>query len=62
MRIDEKTNEISEIQSVMKGLDCRRCIVNADAMNAQKETARIIVQEIHGELLPCTQRQPEADL
>lgn len=42
-RINEKTNEIPEMQAVMKGLDCRKCIVTADAMNAQKETARVIV-------------------
>lgn len=48
-RIDEKTNEIPEMQKVMKGLDCRRCIVTADAMNTQKETARVIVQEAHGD-------------
>ena len=48
-RINEKTNEIPEMQAVMKGLDCRKCIVTADAMNAQKETARVIVQEAHGD-------------
>lgn len=48
-RIDEKTNEIPEMQAVLKGLDCRKCIVTADAMNAQKETARVIVQEAHGD-------------
>ncbi len=48
-RIDEKTSEIPEMQAVMKSLDCRKCIVTADAMNAQKETARVIVQEAHGD-------------
>jgi len=48
-RIDEKTNEIPEMQKVLKGLDCRKCIVAADAMNTQKETARVIVQEAHGD-------------
>ena len=48
-RIDEKTNEIPEMQAVLKGLDCRKCIITADAMNAQKETARVIVQEAHGD-------------
>ncbi len=48
-RIDGKTNEILGMQAVMKGLDCRKCIVTADAMNAQKETARVIVQEAHGD-------------
>ena len=33
----------------MKRLDCRKCIVTADGMNAQKETARVIVQEAHGD-------------
>ena len=35
--IDEKTNEIPEMQAVIKGLDCRKCIITADAMNAQKK-------------------------
>lgn len=48
-RIDEKTNEIPEMQKVIKNLDCRKCIVTADAMNAQKETARVIVEEAHGD-------------
>lgn len=48
-RIDEKTNEIPEMQAVMKNLDCRGCVVTADAMNTQKETARVIVQEAHGD-------------
>ncbi|MEZ3516688.1 MAG: ISAs1 family transposase [Lachnospiraceae bacterium] len=48
-RIGEKTNEIPQMQAVMKGLDCRKCIVTADAMNALKETARVIVQEAHGD-------------
>lgn len=48
-RIGEKTNEIPEMQAVMKGFDCRKCIITADAMNAQKETARVIVQEAHGD-------------
>lgn len=42
-KIDEKTNEIPEMQNVMKGLDCRKCIMTADTMNTQKETARVIV-------------------
>lgn len=47
-RINEKTNEILEMQAVMKGLDCRKRIVTADAMNAKEETARRV--------LSCTQR------
>lgn len=48
-RIDEKSNEIPEMQEVMKTLDCRGCVVTADAMNAQKATARAIVKEAHGD-------------
>lgn len=48
-RIDEKTNEIPEAQSVLKKLDLRGCVVTADAMNTQKETARVIVEEAHAD-------------
>lgn len=34
-RIDEKSNEIPEMQKVMKQLDCRGCVVTADVMNTQ---------------------------
>ena len=48
-RIDEKSNEIPEMQKVIKQIDCRGCIVTADAMNTQKATARAIVREGQGE-------------
>lgn len=32
----------------MKELDRRKCIVTVDAMNVQKETVQVIVQEAHG--------------
>ena len=48
-RIDEKSNEIPEMQDVMGKLDCRGCVVTADAMNTQKETARAIVEKAHGD-------------
>lgn len=48
-RIDEKSNEIPEMQEVIGRLDCRGCVVTADAMNTQKETARAIVKEAHGD-------------
>ncbi len=40
-RIDEKSNEIPEMQKVMKQIDCRGCVVTADAMNTQKATAKL---------------------
>lgn len=48
-RIDEKSNEIPEMQKVMKQIDCRGCIVTADAMNTQKATAWAIIKEAHGD-------------
>ena len=48
-RIYEKSNEIPEMQKVMKQLDCRGCVVTADAMNTQKATAEAIVEEAHGD-------------
>lgn len=48
-RIDEKSNEIPEMQKVMKKIDCRGCIVTADAMNTQKATAKVIIKEAHGD-------------
>lgn len=48
-RIDEKSNEIPEMQDVIGKLDCRGCVVTADAMNTQKETARAIVKKAHGD-------------
>ncbi len=48
-RIDEKSNEIPEMQEVMGKLDCRGCVVTADAMNTQKDTARAIVEKAQGD-------------
>lgn len=48
-RIDEKSNEIPEAQKVLKTLDLRGCIVTADAMNTQKETARAICEDAHAD-------------
>lgn len=52
-RTDEKSNEIPEMQKVIKQLDCQGCIVTADVMNTQKATARAIVKEAHGEYCPA---------
>ena len=48
-KIDEKSNEIPEMQRVIGQIDCRGCIVTADAMNTQKETARAIVEDARGD-------------
>lgn len=48
-RISEKSNEIPEAQRVLRKLDLRGCVVTADALNTQKETARVIRQEARGD-------------
>ena len=48
-RIGEKTNEIPEAQKVLKELDLKGCVVTADALNTQKETARAIVTYAHAD-------------
>lgn len=48
-RINEKSNKIPEMQKVMKTLDCRGCVVTADAMNTQKATAQAIIEDAYGD-------------
>lgn len=48
-RIPEKSNEIPEAQHVLKNMDLSGCIVTTDAMNTQKETARVIVEDSHAD-------------
>lgn len=40
--IEDKTNEIPTAQSVLKTLDIKGIVITADAMNAQKETVKVI--------------------
>ena len=44
-RINEKSNEIPEAQRVLKQLDLKGCVVTADAINTQKDTAKAIVED-----------------
>ena len=60
-RISEKTNEIPEAQAVLKKLNLRKCIVTADALNTQKETAHSIVHDAHADYcLAVKANQPNA--
>jgi len=43
--IDKKTNEIPVAQKLLKTMQLKGCIVTADALHAQKETVRIIVEQ-----------------
>ena len=49
---DSKSNEIPAVQALLKELDIRGCLVTADAMNCQTETAKIIL-EGKGDYLLC---------
>ena len=50
--VDSKSNEIPAAQALLKELDIRGCLVTADAMNCQTETAKIIL-EGGGDYLLC---------
>ena len=43
--INEKENEIPMGQKLLEQLDLSNCIINDDALNTQKETAKIIVKK-----------------
>ena len=41
--VDGKSNEIPAVQELLKELDIRGCMVTADALNCQRETAQTII-------------------
>ena len=43
--VDEKTNEITVMPELIELLDLKDCIITADALNCQKETAKKIVEK-----------------
>lgn len=56
--IDNKSNEIPAVQSLLKGLNIKGNIIVVDALNCQKETAEIIVQRKFDYLLCVKDNQP----
>lgn len=50
--VDEKSNEIPAAQELLKELELNGCMVVADALNCQKETAEIILEQ-KGDYLLC---------
>jgi len=50
--VNDKSNEIPAVQELLNELDIKGCIVVADALNCQKETAKIIVKG-KGDYLLC---------
>ena len=43
--VPSKTNEITCVEPLLRNLDIEGCVVTADAMHTQKETAKLIVEE-----------------
>ena len=41
--VDDKSNEIPAVQKLLEELDISGCMVVADALNCQKETAKVVV-------------------
>ncbi len=41
--VDEKSNEIPAVQKLLEELDFSGCIIAADALNCQKETAKAVI-------------------
>ena len=48
--VEGKSNEIPAVQQLISELDIQNCMVVADALNCQRETAEVIIQG-HGDYL-----------
>lgn len=47
--VDVKSNEITAVAPMLKDMDIQGMVVTADALHAQKETARFLVEEKHAD-------------
>lgn len=56
--VDGKSNEIPAVQELLQQLDIAGCLVVADALNCQKETAKIIVAQKGDYLLSVKENHP----
>jgi predicted transposase YbfD/YdcC len=57
--VEEKTNEITQLQPLLDGVDLRGCSVTADAMHTQTATARYLVEVKKAYyILPVKENQP----
>lgn len=56
--VDGKSNEIPAVQALLAELDISGCMIVADALNCQKETARTIVKGKGDYLLSVKDNQP----
>ena len=56
--VDGKSNEIPAVQELLRQMDIAGCLVVADAMNCQRETAKVIVSGKGDYLLSVKENQP----
>lgn len=56
--VEDKSNEIPAVQKLIKDLELHGCMVVADALNCQKETAALIVEAKADYLLSVKENQP----
>lgn len=57
--VDAKSNEIPAVQELVKELNIEGCLVTADALNCQRDTAKTIVERKGDYLLDAKANQPE---
>jgi len=57
-KVDDKSNEIPAVRELIGMLEAEGCIITADAMHCQKETAAVIVEKKADYLLNAKDNQP----
>jgi predicted transposase YbfD/YdcC len=57
-KVAEGSNEIPSVREVLNWLDLQGCVVSADALHCQTETARLIVERGGDYVLPVKDNQP----
>jgi len=58
LRVDGKSNEIPAVCELISFLEVEGCVIVADAMHCQKETAELIVEKKADYLLNTKNNQP----
>jgi len=58
VKTDEKSNEITAIPELLKGLELKGCLVTIDAMGCQKKIAETIIEQEADYLLALKDNQP----
>lgn len=58
LKVAEGSNEIPAVREVLSWLDLQGCVVSADALHCQTETARLIVERGGDYVLPVKDNQP----